>query len=920
VDEARWQELLEDLGRAGERLTVDLRTALDDALAALGQTGRAWQEPPAGLRRRAGLGRLEQLYRVEAAHSLEQPLAEWRRRRPAQSALEAFQNYDDAVDDLTAKLPLAEGVNFAQVRSRLGAGASLPWRWWPALLHLPGASDAMTIPVRELALRHCRESVAARSRLDGELQLILAEAALLVPDAWESDRRRALSELAGIEPPDRERERVRWASNVARLNDRASALLAAYSTWSLRVVPAFLRSVFSGQVSPGPLSRRDRRSELVDYWARQQRAAMAFMDLDTAAAALGLQACGESARSLQDLTAEHDHLGTELAAMTAWLSSPDRGEMPAPHTGLRSAEERADGWLTGFLDQVRTALPAQIELADPRSPLPPRLRTPWRLLNPWAMFQASLAGSARPEALEGFRAAESAHREIVREVERAREVVAFGEEARAGGDAEGSAIAREAEANALQLLSHLQSAFAEVGSAAERGLVRAQAASFLDFHIAVDEGRFGFWRHLTHRRGIRASRAGMQWTRVRGPAALRRLRQRTRDAFQWLLQSIGWSAPARRRVDPVVERVDLDRLLDRAGKSTALPRLYRRLFRHEPVEDPRFLIGRERELAGFAHALDSFRQGRRTAVILVGARGSGKTSLINCAFAGANPGEIVRSQFSERLTTAAQMRGFLAGLLGVPPGANLRQWLADHRRILVLEELERAFLAEIGGFDALRELISLVETGNAATNMWVFSINESAFAYLDAVTGLSRSFPMRINAMTVSAGDLRRAILYRHHLSGLRLQFPSAGRAGAAGTVRRELGIEDDPRDVFFETLHDQSEGVFRSALHLWEDSIERIDGGVVCMRQPGRPEFERLMANLDLLDSFALLAILRHGGLTPGEVARVLGNAGADWQARCERLIAMGLIEPDLAHGGLRVASLAARAVRETLRRRNLE
>ena len=88
----------------------------------------------------------------------------------------------------------------------------------------------------------------------------------------------------------------------------------------------------------------------------------------------------------------------------------------------------------------------------------------------------------------------------------------------------------------------------------------------------------------------------------------------------------------------------------------ALPAIYHRLFRFEAVTDPRFLVGRDGEMAAIKEARALWESERPVAIAVVGARGSGKTSLINCALAGPLDGlPVIRGQFSERLSTGAEV-------------------------------------------------------------------------------------------------------------------------------------------------------------------------------------------------------------------------------------------------------------------------
>jgi hypothetical protein len=304
----------------------------------------------------------------------------------------------------------------------------------------------------------------------------------------------------------------------------------------------------------------------------------------------------------------------------------------------------------------------------------------------------------------------------------------------------------------------------------------------------------------------------------------------------------------------------------------------------------------------------------------VGARGSGKTSLLNCAAAGVFAGErIVQGALGNRLIEPGEVHDFLKGLLALEPGADLIQALAGERRIILLEEFERCFLRDVGGFRALREFLRLIH-GSARTTLWVVVTNDAAFRYLDAVIQLGQRFSHRINAMAVERQALVAGILQRHHVSALRLQFaqPSA-KQPQLQAVRRSLGLERNAEEAFFDALYRQSEGIFRSGYELWMDSIERVEGGVVHMRQPLDPDYRPLEAEFTAADLHVLKAILQHGGLTAEGLALVLSGPPGEYGLRLDRLQDLEILEPDPLWPGHRIRPQAGRFVRHTLAAHNL-
>ena len=106
------------------------------------------------------------------------------------------------------------------------------------------------------------------------------------------------------------------------------------------------------------------------------------------------------------------------------------------------------------------------------------------------------------------------------------------------------------------------------------------------------------------------------------------------------------------------------------------------------------------------------------------------------------------------------------------------------------------------------------------------------------------------------------------------------------------MGIEDSPQKLFFDSLFQQSEGIFRSAFELWLSSIERVEGDTISIRQPLDPSFNRFRGELKQEDQFTLLVIQEHGSLTREELAEVLCEPQNVSRGRTERLTALGLIE----------------------------
>jgi hypothetical protein len=918
-----WTRFLAEYQVLEVGLASEFRSAWDDVCAILEdvRTGIRSFGTPGEDRRQ--LEALTALFEEEARRLLREPATRYQRGRPLQRTLATLEREEARLEELCRMLP--SEVLPVQALAALGVAGPDGRRW----LRWGDRSGEQALSLRGAVADRLRHERLLRAPAVGALQVAMARACLLLSSPWSHWNRWHLLRLAGEARPSGTLETAwtAWDSEIAELTRRAESELGQIAEAASTAAPR-LTAALADSAREASASHRRRTTENLQryfvYWSRQQRAVASVIDLQVRVANLGLEMARESARSLASLEGESRNLLQELDGAIGWLEGQQGGiptsGLPRGEGTLVSAEERLADWVDRASSRARTLLPATVEALDPRRPLPGR-RSHWRQLEPQRVMVEALAAGGPQAAREGFLEAEAAHRAILREVERTRETVdVILEKASSEGEA-GPSLAREALENALGLLRHCRSE-ASLGFAptVEMGLVHAQARVSLDAWAALEKRFFSLWTRATRERGRWVGRLAWGWS-IRGLRAGSRVTARAAErGGHWLALKVGWTAPPEPAVEPLETRPHLGRILEVPLGERDLPMLYRRLFALSPVKDPRFLVGRAKEMAGLAALHARWREGQPVSGLIVGARGSGKTSLLNCAAASVFAGErIVQGALGNRLREPAEVHGFLSDLLELEPGADLLRALADDRRVILLEEFERSFLRAVEGFRALTELLRLIQ-GTARTTLWVVVTNDAAFRFLDAMVQLGQRFSHRINAMAVERQALVASILQRHHVSALRLQFaPPPPSRPRALTVRRSLGLERNAEEAFFEALYRQSEGVFRSGIELWLDSIERVEGGIVHMRQPLDPDYRPLEAELTTADRHVLKAILQHGSLTAEDLALVLSGAPAEHGLRLDRLQDLEIIEPDPSWPGHRIRPQAGRFVRHTLAAHNL-
>jgi len=735
--------------------------------------------------------------------------------------------------------------------------------------------------------------VKSRAKLDTRFQTLLAKAALDLCEAWRIRR-----------GGGHEDEWKNWEERRTKRAAQAAVLLEQYGKWA--------RGAGS---SAGKDVQDPTRQRRVETWWRQQRGVNALLEMEVALYELGLKWFDLTTGLVTGIREERKDVFAIAHRMVDWIETGAVAGTSAPVEAMQLAtpDERLRGLAHHIQEEAEKRLAEQSELVRPGR------WTTWRTVKPRAAFLAAFETYCRRLMQEIVAQYWEGTAAVGREASRAKEIVDYWREASRAHKGQEDSLFADARHNAAVMLGdQLQTPASE--EELEPKLVEAFWAWSEEGSAALEAAQFGWIALLRRPRGRRLIQASVRRGRRTAKSSLGLASRWLADRWDRTLETLGGKLPPRPTEAPVVRRATLRDTLALPASKSELPTIYSSLFRLAPIEDRRFLVGRDQELDGLEQALRDWDAGRFAACLVIGGRGSGKTSLLNCAAAGAFAGrEVIRGLFRERTLTRESLEGFLRRLIGAPDDVDLETAFASERRILMIEEAERTYLRKVGGFKGVAHLIRWIHR-TAPTTLWVIAMNDKAFRVADAAVQFGRVFSHRINAMNVSRTHLENAIYERHRLSGLRLEFaPPPEVDPRISRVKQWLALEDSPQKLYFDSLFQQSGGVFRSAFELWMSSIERVEGETLKIRQPLEPAFAQFRSELAQEDHFTLLAIQEHGSLTQYEIAEVLQEAEEVSRSRLDRLVALGLVEKDPEHSGLRVRPEATRFTNDMLRRVNL-
>lgn len=375
-----------------------------------------------------------------------------------------------------------------------------------------------------------------------------------------------------------------------------------------------------------------------------------------------------------------------------------------------------------------------------------------------------------------------------------------------------------------------------------------------------------------------------------------------------------------------------------AGSDLAgLPANYRWLFRPDPLDDPGLVVGREDELDRLLAACRRWDDGQPSAVAVIGAPGSGRSTVLNALVArlGAEA-PVRRGAVDHRLSSAEDACDWLwrfldpraagEGAAGRPrPGdvEALTHALHGRRELVLIENGERLFRRSVGGYGALTVLAEFVEA-TADQLGWIVTFEAFPWRFLGSVSALGAAFDEVVELEPLGREALEEAVMARHRLTGYDLAF-EAPESGLSGSRRARLrSVPEEERQGIlrrwcFDDLFADGDRDVGEALFLWRRCLSADPGraGIVVARTCPTPDLAPL-EELDRSVLFALAALAVHGDLEREEIAAAAGSAGA---GAVHLLESSRVLEPTIgsAPRTLRVRSFLHRMIMHRLREANV-
>src|SRR5690606_16676267 len=151
----------------------------------------------------------------------------------------------------------------------------------------------------------------------------------------------------------------------------------------------------------------------------------------------------------------------------------------------------------------------------------------------------------------------------------------------------------------------------------------------------------------------------------------------------------------------------------------------------------------------FEIAIDRWREGHRTAIVVTGALGVGKTSFLHRHLAGTlSDTKMLRWNVRHRLLDESDLCEELSRLFGirrVTSATGLIAALGDsnRQRVVLVDGIERLFRRTIAGADALSRFLALVAQSPPEV-LWLVTCNAALWRYIATMHSAEDYFTDRI--------------------------------------------------------------------------------------------------------------------------------------------------------------------------------
>ncbi len=186
------------------------------------------------------------------------------------------------------------------------------------------------------------------------------------------------------------------------------------------------------------------------------------------------------------------------------------------------------------------------------------------------------------------------------------------------------------------------------------------------------------------------------------------------------------------------------------------------------------------------------------------------------------------------------------------------------KKVIIVDDVQNIFISMLGGFNSYLEFIKLMNA-TYADYYWICFFNRSSWQYLEGVFERSIYFSEVQSLLPWDEEQIKKLILTNKQLENYSLSFKSIAEATQTSIDYASLDLA---KQQYFQLLWEQSKGIPRVALALWQTSLFEGFKNTLEVRLPPEQKIDVLSSFKDE-SHFILSEIIRHKSLSRSELVK---------------------------------------------------
>jgi Kef-type K+ transport system membrane component KefB len=288
------------------------------------------------------------------------------------------------------------------------------------------------------------------------------------------------------------------------------------------------------------------------------------------------------------------------------------------------------------------------------------------------------------------------------------------------------------------------------------------------------------------------------------------------------------------------------------------------LFASRAVDDRRLFVAHKPALERLGLLLSRPDDHARLAALVVGRRGSGRTSLLNMLQLRARERQVIRVDDASHDRTMGLIGVLATEMHTAPNEEEVLEALGRIRPLVLVDNLGRFLAPTFESTQRLDCVLGLVAASSAGGAEWVVTIEASLLHRLEDVLSVTRVFNQRVDLGPVDWRDLREVMRARFRLGGLTCRHDYLSRIEAI--------LPGEPEERYFKRLAEASGGNLSSAMPAQSGALVSTEEEAVFSMSSPHAVTLPFVGDLSPVSRATLAVLYSYGPMTRSQLAHGLG------------------------------------------------